>query len=105
MVPEEQASPPQPNEDAMAFDIEDLRELAEAAFGAGEWVSVGTWVESDNADEPDVCSCDPNAMGQPKFEKTHRNLQLARSAYIASIQPRVLLEVLSTLSALQGERQ
>ena len=28
------------------------------------WVAVGAWVENPNDDEPDICNCDPAAMGQ-----------------------------------------
>ena len=58
----------------------------------GPWIAVGAWVEVPNDKVPDICTCDPAAIGQEKLPRTHAQ-QCANARLIAAAPD--LLELLT----------
>ena len=60
----------------------------------GPWIAVGSWVEHPNDNLPDICNCDPDAMGQGHLRRS--NKEIIANAHLIAAAP----DLLSALEAL-----
>lgn len=55
-----------------------------AQFTKGPWVAVGAWVEHPSDNVADICTCDPDALGQghlvKNYDTVYANAQLIACA-------------------------
>lgn len=66
-------------------------------YTRGDWVAVGSWVESPLDDIPDICVCDPALFGQEHgdlrkrpYEEQCANARLAAAApYMLALLKRI----------------
>lgn len=84
------------------IDTVGLKRLARSAKGKGFWIAAGEVVESEFDDEPDVCSCRPEAMGQARFATSHQDLALARAKFIEAVQPRFIIALCRRIEELEA---
>lgn len=84
------------------IDTTELKRLARDAKGKGFWISVGETVESECDDEPDVCSCQPEVIGQERLATSHLKLSLARAKFIEAVQPRFIIALCRRIEELEA---
>jgi hypothetical protein len=61
----------------------------------GQWIAVGAWVEHPDDDVADICSCDPETIGQGKLGRGYS--EICANARLIAAAPD-LLEVCRRLS-------
>lgn len=42
-----------------------------STYTPGNWVAVGTWVEHDDDGVADICSCNPETLGQKHLKRSY----------------------------------
>lgn len=54
----------------------------------GPWIAVGSWVEVESDDIPDICTCDPNHMGQASLHRSDE--EVVANARLIAAAPEML---------------
>ena len=57
-------------------------------FTKGRWVAVGAWVEHEDFDIADICSCNPESIGQEHFGRSYK--EMCANARLMAASPRLL---------------
>lgn len=63
----------------------------------GPWIAVGSWVEVEDDDIPDICTCDPNHMGQASLPRSDE--EVVANARLIAAAPE-MLEALEQFSGV-----
>ena len=61
------------------------------------WIAVGGWVEVEDDNIPDICTCDPEDMGQDYLERSEQ--EIMANARLIAAAPDLLLALKSLLDA------
>jgi hypothetical protein len=57
--------------------------MSNTKFTQGEWIAVGAWVEVEDNEIADICSCNPASIGQDHLNRNHEE-QIANANLIAA---------------------
>lgn len=90
----------------MTLDLAALEALIAKAT-PGPWYGVGDWVEHADDNVPDICTCDPDAMGQSHLARIYdkSGTRPLNNAALIAAACNALPDLIARVRGLERERQ